>query len=133
MRKKLLTLFVSLLVLASFSGCQQTEVINPNRTVLIDINRNDWIPNNNGTVWTVNLNMPEINSYIYEVGMVRADISFENNVYSPLTDVYFNGVAYRMDYGVGYITLDAFYADGYGEPLGQPGPCRLKVVISESN
>jgi hypothetical protein len=131
--KRTILMILAVATLAGFSACQKTEAISPNRTVFIEIPGSAWQLNEGGTIWSVEYAVPQITNYIYERGTVRADISFVDGIYSPVTDVYTDGVAYRMDYGPGVIWLDAFYADVLGDQPVRPGNSLLKLIISESD
>ena len=135
--KKHLTLVVVFLAIVGLSSCTKEEIIqeiqiNPNRTVWASIRASDWIADESLTDrWYVRIPVPEIDDLIMDHGTVMVDISFDNVIFEPMTTVY-NGVAYRFDYSLGEIEVDARYADGLGGDLPRPGTADLKIILVDS-
>jgi len=134
--KKYLFLMIALVGLVGMSGCKKTEIIereiNSNRTIISELPPSAWRSINNGQGWEVELNVPEINSDVFEYDNVAVHLMFEDEIYEPLTTVY-EGVAYRYDYAVGNILIDAKWADGGGGAMQTPPPTRwVKIILSES-
>jgi len=133
--KKSLTLVVGFLAIFGISSCTKERIIepsNPNKLVTYTISANEWVPDPDRTDrWYAELDFPEIDQYIVDYGTVLVDISFGGGIYEPLTTVY-DGVAYRYDYSVGTLLIDAAYADGAGGDLGKPGSADIKVILMDT-
>lgn len=133
--RKSLTLIVGFLVILGVSSCTKEEIIqqiNYNRVITYTIAANEWEADDNRTDrWFAELDFPEIDDYVVNYGTVLVDISFGNGIYEPLTTVY-DGVAYRYDYSVGTLLIDAAYADGLGGDLPRPGQAEIKVILLDA-
>ncbi|MFC7523515.1 hypothetical protein ACFQRK_06165 [Parapedobacter sp. GCM10030251] len=133
--KKPLTLVVGFLAILGLSSCTKEEIIqqiNYNRIIPYTIAANEWQADENRTDrWFVELDFPEIDQYVVDYGTVLVDISFDGNIYEPLTTVY-DGVAYRYDYSEGTLLIDAAYADGLGGDLARPGQADIKVILLDA-
>ena len=136
--KKSLTLIVGFLVIFGISSCTKERIIepsyveNPNKLIRYTIQANEWEPDPDlSDRWFVKLDFPEINQDVVNYGAVLVDISFGGGIYEPLTTVY-EGVAYRYDYSVGTLLIDAAYADGLGGDLGRPGSADIKVILMDT-
>lgn len=133
--KKPLTLIAGFLIILGISSCTKEEIIqqiNYNRIITYTITANEWQPDpNRSDKWFVELDFPKIDDYVVDYGTVLVDISFGNGIYEPLTTVY-DGVAYRYDYSVGTLWIDAAYADGLGGDLERPGQAHIKVILMDA-
>src|SRR5690606_13563040 len=114
------------------------EPQSQSRTVHATINANDWIPNSDRTVWTLELDVPDIDGLIMDHGTVLVDIAFDQNsdgeyIYEPLTTVY-DGIVYRYDYTLGSLLLDVSAADSNEliEIPDSPPGARLKIFLFDS-
>src|SRR5690606_33146469 len=137
MKKPITLILAGFLVMLGVSSCTKEKIIeptpiNPNKLITYSISSNEWQPDpNRDDLWFVELDFPEIDEYVVDYGTVLVDISFGNGIYEPLTTVY-DGVAYRYDYSVGMLLIDASYADGAGGELGRPGAADIKVILMDT-
>jgi hypothetical protein len=133
--KKYLFLMIALVGLVGMSGCSKDddpELINPNRTIVLELPPSAWTQIDEGQAWQVELGVDDLTSEVFENDNVSVHLMFDEGVYEPLTTVY-NGIAYRYDYAVGSILIDAKWADGAGGQMPNRPPSRyVKIILSES-
>ncbi|MCL4640116.1 MULTISPECIES: hypothetical protein [Olivibacter] len=132
--KKYLFLMIALVGLVGMSGCSKDDdpTFNPNRTFVMELPSSSWRSIDNGEAWEVEIPLDELTSEVFENDDVSVHLMFEDEIYEPLTTVY-NGIAYRYDYAIGSILLDAKWADGRGGVMENRPPTRyVKIILSES-
>ncbi|MGV8880434.1 MAG: hypothetical protein ACOH2A_15560 [Sphingobacteriaceae bacterium] len=129
--KKKLTLFL-LPLLFLIASCKKTEnVVTPNRTVLVDVKAGEWTSENGGKTFSANIQMPEITTDFNNYGGVLVYISFDNQVYEQIPQVY-NGITYSYTMEPGNIDIDIQSALG-DEVISPPGQkIKVKVVLIDS-
>lgn len=111
------------------SACKK-ETIVPNRTIITTLNSGDWIAFNGGRTYTAAIDMPEIDDYFNDYGGVLVYISFDNNTYEQIPQVY-DGVSYSYVTRAGQIVMEVQSSDGIGV-ITPPGQVRVKIVLIES-
>ncbi len=132
MMKKTILMMLAVVTLAGLSACQKTEVAVPSRTIVVEIRPGDWTTDN-GRVWYADINVPQLSAYYYSQGLVHVHLSFTDNLYEPIPSTY-DGIAYRFEYGVGFISIDYQRADADNLALERPsGSIWAKIVLSESD
>lgn len=129
--KKKLTLFL-LPLLFIIASCKKTEnVIVPNRTVLVDIKATDWTSDDGGKTFSANIQMPEITTDFNDYGGVLVYVSFDDQVYEQIPQVY-NGITYSYTTEPGNIDIDIQSSLG-DEVISPPGQViRVKIVLIDS-
>lgn len=130
MKKHLTLLLLPLLFLAA--SCQKNEnVVVPNRTILVDIKPTDWKSEDGGKTFYANIPMPEITPDFNDWSAVLFYLSFEDQVYEQVPQVY-NGITYRytMEPGDIYIDIQSSLGDEVISPPGQV--IRAKIILIES-
>lgn len=135
--KKYLFLMIALVGLVGMSGCSKDDdpaPFNPNRTFVMELPSSAWKPIGDNIGWQVEIPLDQLNSEVFENDDVSVHLMFQDEIYEPLTTVY-AGVAYRYDYAIGSILIDATWADGTsgGGIMDNPPPTRyVKIILSES-
>ncbi|HWB25357.1 MAG TPA: hypothetical protein VG738_07745 [Chitinophagaceae bacterium] len=103
--KKILC-FASLAMLIGITGCTKKEIVTPNITVTTTIRSSDWQYDNSTKTWYVNIDMPEIDSYVNDTNGILVSISFGDGVYELIPDIY-NGYAFYVTHSPGNLTIEA--------------------------
>lgn len=128
-------IFMVLTAAVLFTACRKqvtevtevTEVINPAIGIKFTVKPGDWRTQDDGHTHSVSLQVPELDSKIYDHGAVITYISFGTDYYEALPQV-FDGIAYGVIHSEGFVTVDFHALDG--GPLGAPsGNINLKVVL----
>ncbi|MBC7912519.1 MAG: hypothetical protein H7Y07_00210 [Pyrinomonadaceae bacterium] len=127
MKRLIILLLPVLLVLSS---CKK-EYITPNKTIVLNLSSGSWIPLNGGMSYTVALSVPEIDNYMNERGGVLVYLSFGDNTYEQIPQVY-NGDAYSFVTRPGQIVLEAQSYDGQGI-IPRPVNMTVKIILIESD
>lgn len=122
-------LLICLAVLMTAAGCKK-EFIVPNRTIITSLNPGNWIPMNGGRTYSASIDMPEIDDYFHDYGAVLVYVSFDDQTYEQVPQVY-NGIAYSYVSRRGQIVLEIQSSDGVGT-VTPPGAIRVKIVLVES-
>lgn len=76
------------------------------------------------------IQMPEIDNYFNDYGGVLVYISFDNETYEQIPQVY-NGVSYSYLTRSGQIVLEIQSSDGTGV-VTPPGTVKLKIILIAS-
>jgi hypothetical protein len=128
-------LFLPLMLLAiTFTSCKKEEIIQevvPNRTITTTVQPGDWKQDTDKGSYYVTINMPEIDSRVYETNGVLTYFSFDGKIYETIPDV-FEGATLQVTYSVGSLSIDIQGADGgLVNPPGEP--IFVKIVLVESD
>lgn len=114
--KKLSLLFAPAMIgsIAFFSSCQR-EVVQPSQplaySAVYDIMPSDWATSDNGISYSTTFNVPELSNSIFDHGAVIVYLSFDNNIYEALPEV-FDGISYGAIHSPGAVTVDYHAVDG---------------------
>ena len=131
--KKILTLVLLLSVGLLASSCRKeiTQIVQPNKTVLFNLDK--WERNSNTGIFYVTYSAPEIDSYFNDNGAVLVYFSRgDNGVYEQIPQTY-EGVSYSYTHKAGSIEIDAENADGTPlDPNDVPPTGLIKVVFVDS-
>lgn len=122
-------LLICLAILMTAAGCKK-EYYVPNRTIITTLNSGSWIPMNGGRTYSASIDMPEIDDDFHQYGGVLVYISFDNETYEQVPQVY-NGISYSYVSRRGQIVLEIQSSDGLGT-VTPPGSVRIKIVLVES-
>ncbi|GAA4335615.1 hypothetical protein GCM10023149_43670 [Mucilaginibacter gynuensis] len=129
--KKILTLVLLLSVGLLASSCRKeiTQIVQPNKTVLFNLDK--WERNSSTGIYFVTYSTPEIDNYFNDNGAVLVYFSRgDNGVYEQIPQTY-EGVSYSYTHKAGSIEIDA--EDSDGNPLTSAPPTGLiKVVFVDS-
>ncbi|GAA4319872.1 hypothetical protein [Compostibacter hankyongensis] len=125
----LLAAFVST---TAFTACTKKEVreVNNATSLVFPVAADDWTLDEDGLVYSVSFDVPELSDAVYDHGAVLVYLAFGNNdFYEALPEV-FNGNSYGVIHNAGYITVDA-------SPVGdnavtRPGAATAKVVFIDA-
>jgi hypothetical protein len=120
-------LLPALLLLPS---CKKQYIV-PNKTIIVELSSGSWIPLNNGKSYTAAISVPELDNYMNERGGVLVYVSFGDNTYEQIPQLY-NGDAYSFVTRPGQIVLEAQRYDGIGLVF-PPGNMTVKIVLIESD
>lgn len=130
-------LLIAFVGLMSVTACTKTELIENNyyngRSLWINVPSSQWTANTTRELWTLRVNVPEIDNQIVENGTVLVDISFGDGIFEPLSRVNTNGVSYRYDYSIGELYIEASYSDGFGGELPRPANSTLKILLFDAD
>lgn len=131
--KKLYVLLSSLLLVVLFTSCKKEYIPvngNTNQTILIPVNSIDWESSDYGVTYSVSLNVPEITYNFNQTGEVLVYISYDNNVYEQIPEVYGN-TSYSFTHSPGTVSL---YAQNINRrSMLDPGDITVKIVLVDSN
>lgn len=118
-------------LLLSLQACQKNQYVVANRTIIINVAPNSWVGSNGGRNYTSQINMPEINNEFNERGGVLAYVSFGNQTYEQLPQVY-DGISYTYVTRPGQLILELQSSNGTNT-INPPGQTvTLKVILLES-
>ncbi|MES2455161.1 MAG: hypothetical protein V4594_06465 [Bacteroidota bacterium] len=133
--KKLLLLLLCTATLGLVS-CKKDTIIEEtsNRTIIINIQPNQWTPSTNGRTFTAEINIPEIDALNVDIEgiLVYLDHPVNKSSYIQLPYTY-EGAAYSYEHFDGGIAVDiqrSAYATE--NPTKPTVPIRLKVVLIPS-
>ena len=127
--KRLLVLFLPFLFL--LGSCEKTEVIVPNKTIIVNLTSGSWIPLNGGKSYTTAISVPELDDYMNERGGILVYISFGDKTYEQIPQVY-NGDSYSYVTRPGQVVLEVQRYDGFGV-VTPPGGMTVKIVLINSD
>lgn len=129
MKKYLLLLYLPMLVLVI--GCKKniTEVIVPNKIVMVTIAAENWGTSDQKN-WIADKNIPELTDKYVTKGatLVYRVISGQNNEQWPVN---YEGLAYSYSTRSGKIVFNVTHADGQ-TAITRPAAMTFKVVLIEA-
>lgn len=131
--KKLTALL--LLAIFALSACQKTvtkvQQVDQAYSATFNINTADWQTDDNGTSYYTSFDLPELDDIIFDHGAVLVYLSFDDNIYEALPEVY-DGIAYGAIHSPGAVTVDLHAVDG--SPLsGAPsGVVYAKIILIDA-
>ncbi|RZK81384.1 MAG: hypothetical protein EOO92_04690 [Pedobacter sp.] len=133
--KKLLLLLLCTTTLGLVS-CKKDTIIQetPNRTIIINIQPNQWIASTDRRTYTADINIPEIDRLNVDTEglLVYLDHPVNVNSYIQLPYV-FSGAAYSYEQFEGGIAIDIQRSEFATQNPSPPTvPIRLKVVLIPS-
>lgn len=110
--KKLSLLLI--LALGGLSACTK-EVVQPATpqaySAVYSITPSNWSTSDNGISYSTTFNVPELSNAIFDHGAVIVYLSFDNNIYEALPEV-FDGISYGAIHSPGSVTIDYHAVDG---------------------
>ncbi|MGH2644937.1 MAG: hypothetical protein ACRDE2_13370, partial [Chitinophagaceae bacterium] len=126
--KKLSLLLI--LAIGGLSACQK-EVVQPSTSpqaysAVYSINSSDWSTSDNGISYSTTFNIPELSNAIFDHGAVLVYLSFDNNIYEALPEV-FGGISYGAIHSPGAVTVDYHAVDG--SAVSAPGGVVYAKII----
>lgn len=133
--KKLLFILLCTTTLGLVS-CKKDTIVQetPNRTIIINIQPNQWLPSSNGRTFTAEINIPEIDALNVDIEgiLVYLDHPVNQSSYIQLPYVY-EGASYSYEHFNGGIAIDIQRSTFATENPTKPTvPIRLKVVLIPS-
>lgn len=133
--KKLLLLLLCTTTLGLVS-CKKDTVIQetPNRTIIINIQPNQWVRSSDSKTYTAEINIPEIDAPNVDIEGILVYLDHPVNQDSYIQLPYtFGGSAYSYEHFEGGIAIDIQRSTFATENPAQPTvPIRLKVVLIPS-
>lgn len=131
--KRILLLLALPIIL--FTSCKKevTEVrqVDQAFSAVYDISPSSWTSSNGGRIYSAELDVPELDSYIYQNGAVLVYLSFNGTSYYEALPQVFDGFAYGVIHGEGYINIDI--SDILGEVISRPEQAmKAKVVLIDA-
>lgn len=130
-KSTLLLLAGALLILASCrKEVNQVSEVDQAFGTVYDIKATDWSSSDNGLSYAVTFDVPELSDAIFDHGAVIVYLSFVDNVYEALPEVY-DGIAYGSVHGPGTVTVDMQAVDG-GTITPPDGEIYAKVVLIDA-
>ena len=121
-------IYYLLFILVTLGGCTKEYVV-PNRTIIIELGRGDWLNAGNRT-YSAAIDMPEIDEYVNENHGMLVYLSFGNSTFEPVPQVY-DGISYSYFTRPGQLVLQIQSSDG-STLLNPPGSMTVKIVLIES-
>lgn len=117
MKKYFVLLGITLL---AFTACQkkiirevhEVETSNKASAAVYEIRSEDWATDDDSLSFSASFNMPELSDAIFDHGAVLVYLSFDDNIYEALPEV-FNGIVYGAIHSPGFVTVDFHALDGY--------------------
>ncbi|MBW4890554.1 hypothetical protein KXQ82_12535 [Mucilaginibacter sp. HMF5004] len=129
--KRYLTLLILPILLLATSSCTKTyQTVTPNQTVYANISSTTWTTADGGKTYSAKISVPQIDSYFNQHGAVLVYVTFGNNVYEQLSEVY-NGIAYSYSHNTGQVEIDIQSSNGTSV-ITPPGSLGVKIVLVES-
>ena len=119
-------------VILFVSACQKNEYIVPNRTIIVNLSPSRWIPSNSGQNYTATIDLPELTNEFNERGGVLAYVSFGNQSYEQLPEVY-GGISYSYLARPGQLLIELQSSNGSGTINPPSQTVTVKVILVESN
>lgn len=128
--KKLIFLLVIFAV--TFLSCkkQYVDPPNPNQTILYDVPSSEWITNDYGVTYETNLDVPEITDSFNQYGQVSVYISYGNDVYEQIPQVY-NDVSFSFTHSTGSVFIYSQDITHNGMP--PPSSATIKIILTDSS
>ncbi|UPK68793.1 hypothetical protein [Chitinophaga filiformis] len=132
---KSLLLLPMLMLGILFTSCKkeeiiQQEVVQPNRTIIFEVQSSAWKLNNNTHTWMAELPIDELDDDVNQNSGILVYISGNKQLWEPIPDVY-NGSTYIYTYTTGSIFLEVQGADGATIPAPN-STTFVKVVLVDS-
>ena len=128
MKKYVLLLLCTITL--GLSSCKKEEFVTEplNRTILVDITPNQWVPSGNGAGFYLDIDVPENNSSFNKSGHVVVSMSFDDPVvFEGLPQVY-QGITYRYSAEPGIVTV--YVGNANGTAAGRPtGTVTAKITL----
>ena len=133
--KKILLLLLCTTTLGLVS-CKKDTIIQetPNRTIIFNIQPNEWVPSTNLSTYTVTLDIDEVDAINVDIEgiLVYLDHPVMESSYIQLPYVY-EGTAYSYEHLRGGLKIDIQRANFETENPKKPNvPIRVKVVLIPS-
>jgi hypothetical protein len=134
MKLKLLLLFC--IAAIGLSSCEKETLVQdtPNRTIILDVQPDEWEAYENGKGFTVDLPVNEIDQFNVEIEGILVYLDHPANTpsYIQLPYVY-SGVSYSYEHYNGGIALDIQAAEFATMSPNRPtAPIRVKIVLIPS-
>lgn len=125
--KKSFILLAALLLF--FISCKKevTQVASQAHGIVYTIKPEDWSTDDDSLSFTASFNVPELNNAIYDHGAVIVYLSFGNNLYEALPEV-FDGISYGAIHSQGAVSVDFHAVDG-GKVAPPGGDVIAKIVL----
>ncbi len=123
-------LFLPVAIVFILTGCTKTQVIIPNITVITTVNPADWKYDNSTKTYYANIAMPEITSQVNATGAIVVSVSFGNDLYELIPDIY-NGYSFYVSHQPGTLTIEA--ENQFATTTPPSTPMLVKIVIIPSN
>jgi hypothetical protein len=129
--KKLSLLLI--LAVTALSACRkEVNQVQPKQAVSVqwDIQTEDWYSDDNGVSYAASADLPELTDAIFDHGAVLVYLSFDDNIYEALPEV-FDGIAYGAIHSPGALTVDMHAVDG--SAISAPsGLIYAKVILIDA-
>jgi len=132
MKKALLLLSpVILFLLSCKKETTKVEQVDQAYSAVYTIQPGDWTTDNNGLIYTAELNVPELDNIIYQNGAVLVYLSFSGTSYFEALPEVFDGITYGAIHSPGYVGIDI--SDISGQAITPPGQSiKAKVVLIDA-
>ena len=88
MKKNILFLLITGIILISSCTTTTKEVVIPNITVITDVHPSDWLYSSTSQTYYTTINMPEIDAYTNTHDGIIVSFSGGNNIYEAMPEVY---------------------------------------------
>lgn len=125
--KKILLMFLPVLLLVA--SCEKNYLV-PNKTIIVNVASGSWLPLNGKTSYKTAINLPELDSYINEQGGVLVYLSFGEEAYEQIPQV-FKGESYSFVTRPGQLVLQNEYLNGAIMEF-PPQNMTVKIILMES-
>lgn len=133
MKRFLLLLAVPVLVFSSCTKNEITEVqqVDQAFSAVYDISPNSWTTNNGGAIYSAELDVPELDNYIYQNGAVLVYVSFAGTSYYEALPQVFDGVSFGAIHGDGWVSIDlSNVTGGVVDPPGET--VKAKIILIDA-
>jgi hypothetical protein len=130
---KLSIITLSLFSLFAFSACTKTEVqqVKQAYSVLFTLQPTAWTLSTDSKTASINIPIPELESYINTNGGVLAYIQFDGTNYDALPETY-DAFSYVVTHRTGNVTISI--SDVFGGTLTPPNaPLNAKIVLIDAD
>lgn len=124
-----------LLGIFALSACQKTvtkvQRVDQAYSAVYDIAPSDWQTTDNGKSYSTTFDVPELDNAIFDHGAVLVYLSFDDNIYEALPEV-FDGIAYGAIHSPGAVTVDLHAVDQSILESGPGGEVYAKIVLIDA-
>lgn len=131
MKKLTILLLLGILTMgACRKEITQVKQVNQAFSAVYNIKASDWTTSDDGISYSTSFDVPELSNAIFDHGAVIVYLSFNDNIYEALPEV-FDGIAYGAIHSPGAVTVDLHAVDG--SAITAPGgEIYAKVVLIDA-
>lgn len=128
------TLLLLLIAVVALGSCRKevTRVSEVDQAFsqMFDITPDQWSTSDNGLSYSTTFDIPALSDAIFDHGAAVVYLSFVDNVYEALPEVY-EGISYGAIHSPGSLTVDIYAVDG-SQISAPQGEIYAKVILIDA-